>query len=849
MGTNLEEIPDAASRFESLRLDLERSQRELLRCQQQLLQMDGLFAHAADAFFIVACDGEIMDVNPAASALLGYAREEFLAMRPWDFVTSVAREEILATIENLKGGAPLSVRHACRSRNGDEKIMSLCLRRNDLCGRDLIVVTGRDVTREQRAGAELEMALQEINRSEIELRAILDSVPSQAWGSRADGCIIFCNQPWLDYSGLSPAAALGWSWRDTLHPDDVGHYVAKWSEVSASGALIEAEVRFRRFDGEYRWFLVRAVSVRDENSKVIKWFGTNTDIDDRKKAEALLAGENEILELIATGRPLAIILEELCCLVERNYPYAMASVLLVDSAGCLRAGAAPRFPKDFISLIDGIKIGPSVGSCGTAAYRKQQVIVTDIETDPLWADYRAFARHYGLRSGWSTPILSSDRTVLGVFGIYSDSPRSPSPVHLYLIDQITHLAAVAMERGRAAEALLASEKIARGQANVLARTLNELTRGSDFDRIAEHVLRALTRQLDAFSCGVWLQNPASGLMDFEFALEREQLKSKSDPLLAAVSPSQPMDGIYPWPEIFRTGKPVALEDIREGPDFPWRSHLLNQGIITILVVPMFIAGEPAGVLGIRFAQQRKFRAEEMELAQALANQAMLAMQLTRLSEKSRRSAVLAERNRLAREVHDTLAQGFTGVILHLEAAQEAMARERMDIVASHLHGAGEIARDGLREARRSVQALRPLALEQKKLAQALEAMVAKQHTGAVLLAKFTLQGEPRELPVAWEANILRIGQEALTNVLRHARATEFSVALIFGDREIGLCLQDNGCGFDSSETHSGFGLRGMAERTADMGGQLTIQSVNGLGTTISVAVPLPAATEPETETP
>src|SRR2546423_11478796 len=116
-----------------------------------------------------------------------------------------------------------------------------------------------------------------------------------------------------------------------------------------------------------------------------------------------------------------------------------------------------------MAAVDGIEIGPSVGSCGTAAYRKEQVIVSDIATDPLWANYRELAFAYGLRSGWSTPILSSNGSVLGVFGIYGREPRSPTPQHQHTIKQITHLPSIAIERIQAAESLLPSELLARGQ--------------------------------------------------------------------------------------------------------------------------------------------------------------------------------------------------------------------------------------------------------------------------------------------------------------------------------------------------------------------------------------------------
>lgn len=199
---------------------------------------------------------------------------------------------------------------------------------------------------------------------------------------------------------------------------------------------------------------------------------------------------------------------------------------------------------------------------------------------------------------------------------------------------------------------------------------------------------------------------------------------------------------------------------------------------------------------------------------------------------------------MARDIHDTLAHGFTGVIMQLEAAEEAISRNRAEVVTTHLQSAGEIAREGLREARRSVQALRPLALEGKTLTEAMEELATKLTAGTVLRAKFSSQGIPHELPSSWEANILRIEQEVLTNVLRHAQASELNVLLVFDVEEIHLNLRDNGCGFDPAGKYEGFGLKGIAERVEHMGGRLFVQSANGVGTTISVVLPVGAPTEP-----
>ncbi len=260
---------------------------------------------------------------------------------------------------------------------------------------------------------------------------------------------------------------------------------------------------------------------------------------------------------------------------------------------------------------------------------------------------------------------------------------------------------------------------------------------------------------------------------------------------------------------------------------------------------MMIAGEAQGVIGVRFTRQRAFRAEELELAQALANQAMLEIRLARLSVQARNSAIIRERDRMARDIHDTLAQGFTGLIMHVEAAEEAMSRQRLDVVSGHLHSAGEIARDGLREARRSVHALRPLALEEKKLAEALREIVEKSTLGASVQGRFFSHGIEQKLPPECELNILRISQEALTNVLRHAKASTVTVSLIYGGGEILLMIIDDGCGFDASARHAGFGLKGMSERAQLLAAQFSLESHPGRGTTISLA--LKPAPPPETE--
>jgi PAS domain S-box-containing protein len=255
-----------------------------------------------------------------------------------------------------------------------------------------------------QAGAALAKAVDDSQPSEAHLRHLLDTLPILASCHLPDGSNAFCNQRWHDYTGLSPEEAHGWGWNAPIHPEDLGTLMETWSRLLASGEPGEEEARLRRFDGAYRWCLFRAVPVRDELGHIVNWYGMTTDIEDRKRAEAalhwseaLLAGEKRVLEMIAKGEALPRILDTLCRVVEEQSSDMLSSCLLLDAHGThLRHGAAPRLPKSYIEAIDGVAIGPTGGSCITAAYRVAPVVVSDIAVDPLWAEYRHLPLAHGL---------------------------------------------------------------------------------------------------------------------------------------------------------------------------------------------------------------------------------------------------------------------------------------------------------------------------------------------------------------------------------------------------------------------------------------------------------------------
>jgi len=257
---------------------------------------------------------------------------------------------------------------------------------------------------------------------------------------------------------------------------------------------------------------------------------------------------------------------------------------------------------------------------------------------------------------------------------------------------------------------------------------------------------------------------------------------------------------------------------------------------TVLLVPMQVGGVPIGQLEVRWDQARELSREDLALAQALACQSALAHELTRLSAETRRATVHSERSRVARDMHDTLAQGFTGVILQLEAAEDALAQGQPKDVAHHLTRAGQMARQGLQDARRSVHALRPQALERHGLVRALRELFEGMTLGTSLAARFKVTGTPCLLPPEWEDHLVRMGQELLANVLKHSGARQVDVTLAFAD-EILLEARDDGRGFDIQAASDGMGLAGLQERAAVLGGRVRVTSAVGAGTTVSIWLP------------
>lgn len=404
-------------------------------------------------------------------------------------------------------------------------------------------------------------------------------------------------------------------------------------------------------------------------------------------------------------------------------------------------------------------------------------------------------------------------------------------------------AAVAMERQRAVEAQAAALAKANDS---LCRVNERMARSSDLSAFVPHVLQELCGQTHA----------PLGLV-FELDSSGSRLR-----LVASTLAGEFMNGppVFPWRaegvEIraddeywnalcstrsvvrFEAGGSVAP---RRGQFAEW---LQERGIQTTLNFPMIVDERVIGFVGVGFFTDPNLDLVQVELAGSLAQQVALGIRLTRLAEEANRSSILEERNRIAREIHDTLAQSFTGILMQLQAAQ-GYSQKNPTLANECVQRAESLARDGLREARQSVGALSPSEVASEGLVSALERLAEECTTGTAAPCLVSVIGAHRPIPSQLASNILLVCREALSNAQRYAEATRIDVEVILSGDQLRMRIADNGRGFEyASVADAGFGLAGMRGRMERFGGAFRVVTAPGEGTQILLQVALRSPRDP-----
>lgn len=292
-------------------------------------------------------------------------------------------------------------------------------------------------------------ANRQIADERISLQTLIDWVPDYLWVKDRESRFVVVNSALAADSGRDKTSDMIGLTDFDLHAPELAQKfrLIEQNVLNSGQPMIDEEEFVVDASGDGKWLSSTKVPLRNAQNEIFGLVGIAHDITARKRADVLRNGQAHILEMIAMSAPLEDVLDRLMRLVESQLTGIIGSVLLLDKDGShLRHGAAPGLAKDYTNAIDGIAIGPKVGSCGTAVYRREPVIVADIMQDPLWEDYRELVSAFGYRSCWSTPILSHQGTVLGVFAMYSMTVREPAEAETRLIDFTTRIAGIAIER-------------------------------------------------------------------------------------------------------------------------------------------------------------------------------------------------------------------------------------------------------------------------------------------------------------------------------------------------------------------------------------------------------------------
>jgi PAS domain S-box-containing protein len=568
---------------------------------------------------------------------------------------------------------------------------------------------------------------------------------------------------------------------------------------------------------------------------------------EHRRAQAIQAGQRQFLELLAAGGEFSETLHTLVQIIEEQWPGMLGLVLLLDDDGRhLHIGASVSLPQAYVDSIEGLEIGPMVGSCGTASYTRKRVIVEDIASDPRWEGLRSLAQEYGLRACWSEPVLSVEGKVMGTFAMYYRHPRAPTEAELRTIETAAHLVGVAIEHKRAQEALHEAYATLEQRVEERTRELATLLQVShdvsstlELEPLLDLILDQLKTVVDYVGASILI-------------LEGEELVaqayrgpiSKAEARQIRFSLEEALVNRY----VIRRREPIVIHDVRGHTPL---ARLFQQSaggelgltfgyIRSWMGVPLIAKNKVLGMLTLDHSQPGFLTEQHAELVLAFANQVAVAIENARLYEHAEEAAVAAERNRLARDLHDAVTQTLFSSTLIAEVLPRIWERDP-EQGQRRLQELRELTRGALAEMRTLLLELRPAALEEAELGDLLR-QLAESITGRARVPVALEVEGACEMAAEIKIALYRIAQEALNNVAKHAGATQAKVILhCFPPGEgrrgakVELDICDDGVGFDPSVVGpNSLGLGIMRERAETIGAGLRIESAPGEGTQIKV---------------
>lgn len=510
----------------------------------------------------------------------------------------------------------------------------------------------REFAARTRTATERLRVTEALRESEARFRNVADHAPLMMWVTDKDGYCTYLNRTWYEFTGQTEQEAEGFGWLNAVHPDDSAEADRIFRNANENEESFRIEYRLRHKSGAYRWAIDAASPRFGPSGQFLGYIGSVFDIDERKRGEALRLMQNRLLELALEDQPLAAILDQLVRTVEDHAPtQVLASVLLMDKDGRhLLHGAAPSLPDAYNDAINGIEIGARVGSCGTAAFTRKPVFVSDIAKDPLWADFRDLALEHELRACWSSPIVTRQGGVLGTFAMYYREPREPADAEVELIELITHTTTLIIERKQAQDALRAETR--------LLETLNDTGAVLASDLDLERVIQRVT------DAGVELSGARFGA----FFYNSDDAEGESYMLYTLSGVERSAFENFPMPRktkifapTFEAKSIVRSDDITKDPRYGKNSpyHGMPEGHLPVrsyLAVPVRSRnGSIIGGLFFGHPEPGRFSDRHQELIEGIAAQAAIAMDNARLYlDAQREIARRAETEKALQQLNEQL---------------------------------------------------------------------------------------------------------------------------------------------------------------------------------------------------
>lgn len=373
-------------------------------------------------------------------------------------------------------------------------------------------------------------------RNQIEINLMLKSKALESASNgivitdalKKDNPIIYCNPAFIELTGYKEEEILNMNCRFLQSDDRDQDSIKKIRQAIKKGESCQATIRNYKKDRTLFWNELNITPIKNKQGKVTHFIGIQNNVTERKKQEFFRKKQNHILELIAEDNHLYEVLKDIVLLIEELNEDVLVSILMHnEEEQTLVTLAAPNIPEAFNSSIDGIKIGLNVGSCGTAAFLKKEVIVTDIATDPIWKDCKNLAKEHGLKACWSTPILSSKNKILGTFAIYRKSETNFNSINKDIISVGNKLAGITIEKYLIDKYLEKTQKQLKDYNKNLEQQVEEKTKELQMALKNEKELNELkTKFLSLVSHE--FKTPLSGILTSAMLLKKYHLEDQQD---------------------------------------------------------------------------------------------------------------------------------------------------------------------------------------------------------------------------------------------------------------------------------------------------------------------------------